>query len=256
MKKTFFIILLVIILLFCACADASVSYSIGSDDKVDIEYKLVINSVELDARNYADSVDEYWRSQRFNTDVSLDEESVTVSGQKAVLLKDRQSAAEAFAKAVTDQQSIFNSVDFNYAPSFQEDKYSFNAVVSLEDIIRQSELQDIPENELNNLLSQAQNGEYILTLCLPGEVTETNADTNNDGICSWKLEYGEEAQISLNTRLDNTENIDEYADVSDRLNRTGMLLRLMIVAAGSIVLAIIVIIVFKAVKRSQNQKSL
>ena len=256
MKKTFFVILIAVTLLLCACADASVSYSIGSDDNVDIEYKLVIKSVELDARNYADSVAEYWRSQRFNTDISLDEENVTVSGHKAVLLKDRQSAADAFANTVAGQQSVFSSVDFNYSPSFEEDIYSFSAMVSLEDIIRQSELQDIPENELDELLSQAQSGNYTLSVCLPGVVTETNADINVDGVCSWKLEYGKEKQISLNTRLDNTANIDEYADVTDRLNSTVMLLKLMIVAASSIILAIIIIIVLKAVKRSKDQKSL
>ena len=249
MKKTFFIILLAITLLFCACADASVSYSLSADDKVDIEYKLVINSVELDARNYARSVDEYWRSQRFNTDTSLSDESVTVSGQKAVLLKDRQSAADAFAQVVTGQQSVFSSVDFNYSPSFEEDIYSFSATVSLEDVIRQSELQDIPEDELEKLLSQAKSGEYLLSIRLPGEVIETNADTNSDGVCSWKLEYGKATQISLETRLDNAANIDEYSDITDKLNRTGMLFRLMIAAAGSIILAIIILIVFRAVKK-------
>ncbi len=255
MKKTLFIILLSVILLLCACADVSVSYSLGDSDETDIEYTLDIKSIELDARNFADSVSDYWNSLGFDTDISIESESVTVSGHKAVLYDDRQAAADSFSKALCGQESVFTSVDFSYSPSFEEDLYSFNAVASLEDIIRQSELQDIPQSELEALFTMANQGEYTLSVSLPGEITETNADLVDGGVCTWKLDYGSQKQVSLSTRLDNTANLDEYADVTEKLSSAGMLFRLMIASASLIVFVVIVLLIVRGVKKSRNQKS-
>ena len=40
---------------------------------------------------------------------------------------------------------------FAYTPSFDYDKYSLNATVSLDDVIRQNEVQNIPKGEIDAL---------------------------------------------------------------------------------------------------------
>ena len=252
MKKTLLIFLTAFVFILGACADAAVGYSLGESGEVSQDYSLVIKSVELDARNYADSLEQYWQEGGFDTDTSIDAQSITVTGSKAVIAQDRKAAAEAFSSAVSAQGSVFSSVEFDYSPSFEEDLYSFNALVSLEDVIRQSEVQDIPQSELDALLTQAQQGTYTLSLSMPGEIVQTNADSVEGSVCIWNIEYGSQKQVLLDTRLENSANISEYGDVTQKLGTYGMIFRIAVAAAGAVVLAVIIILIVRAVKKSRS----
>ena len=176
MKKTIFLMSVLFLLLFSACADASVAYNLNDNNEANLEYTLVIKSIELDARNYADSISEYWQTQGFDANAELGTDNITVSGRKAISSESRQAAANAFGQMLSDQSSVFSDVEFSYYPAFEDDIYSLSAKVSLVDIIRQNEVQDIPSGELEALITQAKNGMYTLSICLPGEISDTNAD--------------------------------------------------------------------------------
>ena len=71
-------------------------------------------------------------------------------------------------------------------------------------------------------------------------------------VCRWILEYGKDTQISLQTRLENTQAVNEYNDVTQKLSTAGMLLLVLSGAAGLILLIIIILLIVRSVKKHRN----
>jgi hypothetical protein len=157
----------------------------------------------------------------------------------------RQDAADEFAALMTDSDSLFYDVSFNYEPDLREDHYQLEASISLEDIIRQSEAQNVPPNEIARFLDEVNSGTYQLSLSLPGEVESTNADETNDNVCTWYLQYGEVTKLSLETLLINEENIAKYEGLEDDLNRDQTLIIVCGAAGTVLIIAIIIMLIIR-----------
>ena len=254
MKKYAVLLLIPLILILSSCANADISYRLTDDEAVRIEYELSSPSDDENIPRYFESIAAYWDDMGFSTETSDDDEFVTVYGKQSTFYDSMEEAATEFSAILTDEASLFYDVTFEYEPSYFEDNFSLSASVSLEDLIRQSEVQDIPSGEVEDLAESA-NGTYILTIELPGEVVETNADEQDGQSCSWRLGYGEVTQIELKTTNVFDANVDYFETLTATQQHDRRLFLICAIAGGALLLAVIVVLIVRRAKKKSNRYS-
>lgn len=250
MKKTALILLcLITLILLTACVDAGVSYTLDENFGTSTHMTVVFKQNDLQSRSYSNDIIEYWNELGFVASSDEESDKITLNAQINNNYSDMPIATGEFAKLLTLPSSIFSDAHFNYTPSFEYDVFKLSASVDMQDVIRQNELQDIPQNDIDELLEQVKQGSYKLSVSLPGQVTSTNADEQDGSVCTWNLEYGDKTQITLETKLINNAAIDEYNELQQQKSSNSMLFRTIVVAAGFLLLLIIVFSVARAVRR-------
>jgi hypothetical protein len=255
MKKKWVLSLaaLLLALTLCSCADAAVSYQLNNDNTISVDYSLQISSVE-DVSAYTDAIADYWQHMGFTASSTEDDGTVVLSGSKTLECDSRSAAAAQFSSMLTDEKSIFHDAEFKYTPSYFEDNYSFTAKVSLEDIIRKSEDRSIPAAEVQTLTASAGKGEYRLSISLPGEITNTNADEQGGQTCTWLLKFGETKEIAVASKQVFEENAEHYAKLHEIKSRDDMLFMICGVAAGLIVLIILIALLVRRARRVKSRR--
>lgn len=249
MKKTALILFsLITLLLLTACVDAKISYNLDENFGTRTQMTVVIKQNDLQSRNYADDILEYWNELGFKANSGEASDKITLDAEIQQNYKDMPTAAGEFAKSLTSPSSVFSDAYFEYIPSFEHDEFKLSASVDLQDVIRQHKLQDIPQNDIDELVAQAKEGSYKLSVSLPGQITHTNADEQEGSLCTWNLEYGKKSSIILETKLTNSAAIDEYNELKQQKSSNSMLLRTAVAAAGFLLLLIIVFAVVRAVR--------
>jgi hypothetical protein len=252
MKKRIVLSLAVILLAFslCSCASVTVCYQLTNDNTVSVDYKLSLPSGE-DASTYIDAISSYWKQMGF-TASSVDENGTyTLTGNKKLGSDSRSTAAAKLSSILTDDNSFFYDAEFKYTPSYFEDSYSFTAKMSLEDIIRKSEDRSIPAAEVQTLIASAKEGTYRLSITLPGEVTETNADEQDGQTCIWLIKYGETKEISIASKQVFKDNLSHYAALNETEKRDDMFFMICGIAAGLLVLIIVIAVLARRARRSK-----
>lgn len=248
MKKIILVLCVLLVLVCAACADADVHYGLSEESVVTREYAVQIGSIELEARAYADSIKDYWRSKGMDANVELLDNSLLIVGDSANASQTLESAVMGFYELITADDSILRDVIFEYTPGFEHDDFSLHASITIDDVIRQNEIQDIPEQDKVELMSSAQNGAYTFSVSLPGNVVSTNADVTLGQKHTWNLEYGGTTLIELQTTLVNTENILYYEQLQQTQRQSDMFVKIAITAAGALALAIILFFVIRRIK--------
>lgn len=253
MKKLFALLLLCALgAALSSCADAAVTYRLSQDNSVKIDYSITLTPGEESVSSYFSSIEKYWIEMGFNTGSSKENGKYTITGEKTIDCDTSSAAAAQLSTILMDENSIFQNADFNYTPAYFEDNYSFTADVSLKDIIRKNEEHTIPAGEVEALISSAGQGEYILRISLPGEVVKTNADSQEGGLCEWKLKYGETRSIELSTKRVFDENIAHYDKLKDTESKDSLLLLICAAGAGAALLTIIILLI---VRRSRSRRA-
>ena len=245
MKKWLLLLILIPVLLTSACAVAQVSYRLGDDFSVSTEYMLTLDSSGGDAAQYTNAITQYWGEMGFTASFDNTDGVFTLTGNKRDAYDSPEAAAQAFSAMLKDENSLFEDAKFLYTPSFEYDQYSLTGTVSLKDVIRQSDVQNIPEGEIDTLESSAAEGTYTLCITLPGEIASTNADSTENGVCTWTLIYGESTDISIETSKRNQENLDYAAALEEQQRRDGQLLLLCGGVIGAILIALIIVTIVR-----------
>ncbi len=249
MKKYLLLLMVIPLLLLTACATAQASYRLNDDLSVSVDYLLELKTGDTDASQYTDAITKYWTDMGFSTTTDETDGAITISGNKHDAYDSPDASVEAFSAILNDEGSIFQDVKLVYTPSFEYDKYSLTANVSLKDIIRQSDVQNIPEGEIEALEGGAAQGTYTLCVALPGEVVSANTDDVQHGVCTWTLAYGEVTQISLETSKYNQENKDYYAQLEKQQQKDEQLLLVCGGAAALLLIALVIVMVVRNRKK-------
>jgi len=252
MRRWLPLLMILPVLLLSACAVAQVTYHLNADDTIDTEYLIELKPGDADTGQYTNAIMQYWTEKGFTPALTQNEDALTITGTKHEAYDASADAATAFSALLTEEGSLFQDVQFVYTPSHDYDTYSLKATVSLKDIIRQSEAQNIPQGEIDQLEGDAANGTYTLSIALPGEIVSTNADSAQDGVCSWTLTFGSVTEITLETSKLNQENIDKYAALTEQQHRDNMLL----LACGAAVVLLIAALIIVTVIRNRKDRPL
>lgn len=252
MKKLLLIVLILNLLLLCACANVSLDYTLTEDHQVSVDYDLSFDETEEDTSKYIEEIGAYWTKLGFELTKSINEGGL--HAEMAIMLESSKEAAEQFASLITADETVFYDVSFSYTPSFETDEYSFLASVSLDDVIRQSKAQGISAEQVSEVLSSAANGRYSVSIALPGEVVLTNADSTENGICTWNIPFGETKQLQLQTKRTNTENLNLYASLQDRAEANQTWLVTSVAAAALLTLAAVLSVIIRRARRSRASK--
>ncbi len=210
MKKWAALLLLPLLLTLSACASTAVSYQISDDNRVDVGYSMTITPDGEDVTKYTDKITNYWESLGFTVETAEAEDTITLTGVKSTQCGSMQEAVDALAAMLTGEDSLLYNVEFNYEPAYLQDDFSLKASISLKDLLRHNEDSGLPAAEAEKLLNEAAKCEYTLSIALPGEVESTNADSQDGGVCTWNLKYGEERQIELSSSLVFENNVSYY----------------------------------------------
>jgi hypothetical protein len=251
MRKNLLGLSVLIILLFASCADADVYYGLNDTHTITQQYAVHIDNMELTARSYADSIKSFWENKGLSADIELLDESLLIIGDSANIYDSRETAVNSFSDLLTADDSLLTNVVFEYTPSYEVDAFYLRAFITIDDVIRQNEIQDIPDQDLEELLKSAQNGTYTFCISLPGEVEFTNADEIDGQKCTWNLVYGDTVLIELQTKIFNTENILAYEQLTRTQSQSDMFVRIGIAAAGALVLALVLIFVIRRVRNKR-----
>ncbi len=252
MKKIVFVLLLTIMLITSACASADLHYTLAEDNKTTVQYAVSFEKPEQDVTPYLNEISSYWSEQGMT--INLDEESHSVTGEKTLESGSAKEAAEAFGSLFASADSIFSNVAFTYTPSLAADDYAFSADVSLADIIRQQQAQSIPSDQITKIEDAAKQGAYRISLSLPGEVADTNADSRDGNVCTWTLEYGKTKTLSLHTQKQNTQTVQDYNKLTSIMADNNMLLIIFASGAGVCVLMIVLSIVLRRIKNKRESE--
>jgi hypothetical protein len=240
----------VLLLLLSACAVAQVSYRLSDDFSVTVDYSVELQPGNTDAVQYTNAITQYWIEMGFAT--TFDEEGgvFKLTGTKQNSYDSPAAAAEAFSALLTSDNSLLQDARFIYTPSFEYDQYSLTASVALTDIIRQSDVQNIPEGEIESLEESAGQGTYALRIALPGDIVSTNAESREDGVCTWTLTYGGVTQISIETSKANTENLERYEALQGQQKRDEQLL---MICTGAILVILVALVIVTIVRKRKDR---
>ena len=250
MKKLILLLAFAFVLLLNACANASIRYSLDDDHTVAVTYAVDFSDAGDDANYYLAEIDTYWKQQSFET--TLDPHTGSLQGVFSSQYDSATKAAAGFAEIVTSKDTMLHDVVFEYHPSFEIDNYSFAAHISLVEVIRQSQAQDIPAERVDSFKAKAEQGTYSVSVSLPGEVIAHNADRIEGNVCTWDLSYGEETFIEIQTALSNTENLTYRSSLQERLSSTNMLI---LICAGIGILALLIVLVSVFVHRARRKRA-
>lgn len=251
------VILLLIILIFSlsACADVDISYGLSEDNSLNIDYSLSLSPEGEDISSNISLIKAYWTDMGFSVDDSENNGVFILKGNKTVNCDSQVSAAKELSSILTDKDSLFSSVTFAYTPSYFEDDYDLSADISLKDIVRKSKESNIPSAEIESFLKDAENGNYTLSITLPGKVLETNADKQDGQTCIWLLKYGETRKLELKTKRVFDENVAHYADLNKTQSRDSLFFILCCASAGFLLLLIIIIISVRSARTKRLARS-
>ena len=253
MKKIYFVLLLILVLLSAsACASADLKYTLTEDNKTDVQYSIVFDQTDQDVSAYLNEIGSFWAENGMSIYVDKDQNSV--SGEETIESNSFKEAAGAFGAVFAAPDSIFSNVNFAYSPSLKSDDYRFSADVSLADVIRQRQALSIPSDQISKIEEAAAQGSYRISISLPGDIVDTNADSRDGSVCTWKLEYGKATTLTLHTQKQNTETVQSYNKLSSIMADNNMLFIVCVSTAGFCVLMITASIVLhrKKFKRSSE----
>lgn len=252
MKKILVICLVLVTLLLSGCVNARVEYHLFEDHTVTAAYSIAIASDDAQTIGYANTINDYWSSMGFESNVDAAKGQTAIVGEKTHQNSTGKQAADAFAALLIGETSLFDDVKFTYQPDYEHDTFSLNAAVSLEDVIRQSKAQNIPDDELKQLIGKADSGTYTLVISMPGDVQQTNADVTDQIGCTWHLGYGETTNIRLITRLANEQNINKLDALEKQQQDADRWLRICAVAAAVLAAALLITLIVRAVRRNRR----
>lgn len=253
MKKTCLVFIFALLLfILSACASVDLSYTLTDDNAINIDYRLAFEEPNQDVPSYLSKIGAYWAEKGLS--IYADNETATLTGEKTQSFDTAESAAKAIGDIFTSQDSIFSDASFSYTPSFSMDAYSLSANVSLVDIIRQNKSQVMPADQVAALENSAKQGMYTVSIKLPGEVTETNADSCEGSTCIWHLDYGEKRTLMLETQKENTANIQRYNELERTAKRNDALILICGIAAGLCIIIIVSSVVVRKIKRKRASK--
>jgi len=241
LKKLLTLLIIASVLPLSSCA-ASVSYSLSDENAVTSVLSVTLPSGE-DTKKYTDSIKKYWESMGFETELSGD--GATLSGIRKDGFDSRLAAAEGLSKILADEKSLFHNVRFVYTPSYFKDEYSLDADVSLADVIRRTESQRIPQGEVESLLEKAQGGKYCVSIGLPGKILSENADSVENGVCTWNIQFAQTRSIRVRTEKEFADRIAEYSALAEAAERDDALITLCAVAGGAVFLALVVVLILR-----------
>ncbi len=250
MKLKFISLLIIIILLLSSCADVVISYNLTGDDSLEIDYSISVSS-DRDISGYMSSIKKYWTDMGFSVEDKKNGGAYTLNGNKTTDYDSRGSAVKELSAILTDKDSLFYDVKFIYTPSYFEDIYDLSASIFLKDILRKGEGVNIPAAEIESLLEGTEAGNYKLSITLPGEVIETNADERNGQTCTWLLKYGENKYLKLSTKRVFSDNVSHYAALNEAQSRDSLFF---IIGCSAAILLLLIIIIIAAVKKSGSKK--
>lgn len=248
-KKCLIFMMALLLIVLSACASVDLSYSLSADNTMAIDYQLAFKEPQQDVSPVLSEIGSYWADQGMA--IYADNDKKTLTGEKTLSFDSAKEAAEAFADVFTSQDSIFSDVTFAYSPSFSLDTYSLSATVSLADVIRQSDTQILPADQVTALENSARQGTYTVSMTLPGEVTATNADSRDVNKCTWNLNYGDTRTLTLETQKENTEAIRRYNDLENKAERNATLLVICGIAAGLCIVIIIISMIVHKIRRKR-----
>jgi len=253
MKKT--LLLAVAVMMASAlsgCASGQLQYTLSDDLTVKTHYLIAFESSDEDASSYLNEIGAYWAERGMA--IYADKDANSITGDKEERFRTKKEAAEAFAAVFAAEDTIFSNVSFYYNPSLAYDTYSLSADISLEDIIRQNEIQNISADQVKNIEEMAKQCAFEIFIAMPGNVTETNADSRDGNMCAWKLEYGKTVSIMIQTRLENTDAMQEYNKLTGIVENNNMLLIVCASAAGFCILTIALSVVLRKAMRKRALK--
>jgi len=249
MKKCAAGLLVILMLVLSACADTAVSYRLADDNTVTIDYNMAISPGSKDISSYTSLITNYWEALGFMTETDEADGTTMLSGTKQVAFDDMNGAASHLASVLTDDDSLFYDVDFNYAPSYFQDEFSLEADVTLENLLRQNSGDGLPPGAAQDLIDQAANAKYTLAIELPGKVTSTNADAQDGQVCIWNLTYGEVTHIQLATTNVFSENVQNYQSLQETHSRDMMYLMIAGGVAGAALIACLLVLILRRGRR-------
>ncbi len=244
-----FLIMVILLFVLSGCISADLSYTLADDHTMSIDYRLSFENPNQDVSLYLSEIGSYWADQGMS--VYADNETSSLTGERTQAFDSAKAAADAFAGVFTSQDTIFSDATFSFNPSFSADTYSLTAKVSLIDIIRQSEVQGIPADQIAALDNSAKQGAYTISVTLPGNVTETNADQRDGNTCIWNLTYGETKALILKSQVENTARVQRYHTLENMVQHNGALIFISFAAAGLCIVIIIVSVLIRRIKRKR-----
>lgn len=254
MKFKAVLILIIVIICLSACAEVEISYTLTNDNSLSIDYSFSVFS-DKDISGYISSIKSYWDDMGFTAESSNEDGVFTLNGHKAVDYESRGSAVKELSEMFTDKDSLFYNVRFTYTPSYSEDHYDLSASISLEGLIRKSDDVNIPSAEVESFLRGAENGNYKLSIALPGDIVETNADERNGQTCTWLLEYGENRDIKISTERVFDEKVSHYESLKETQSRDNLFFMIGCSAAGLLLLIIIITVSIRGARSKRSKRS-
>lgn len=257
LKKLFVLLaLLLCAILFVGCATVSLEYKIDNDNTLLVNYTVTIDktkeeSVQINYFNIKNAIEKQWKLQGLEVTIDESDEAIIFNGVLTEQHSTRKKAFERLDEIFKSDYSPFVNVGFEYASSYFEDEYKLSAELSLVDLIRRSDTQVVP-NDMQQLLTKyANESEYYISISLPGEAVDTNADSkesrNDVTTNTWNLKYGDEKEITLNSIIVNQENVEYHENLTATNNRLRLIL--LLCAGGAALVLVVFLIVFFALRR-------
>ncbi|MBT3320030.1 MAG: hypothetical protein HN948_04080 [Clostridia bacterium] len=257
MKKLLILIALLLVAAFLVgCTKVSMEYKLDLNNTLEVNYTLEIDKTieEFEDASYYDlknAITAQLELQGLQVEVNENATLLVISGTLEKQHDTRKEAYESLDAILKSEYSPFVSAGFEYSSSFFEDEYNFDAKIMLVDLIRRSDPVVIPTDMQEVLTMYANESELSLTISLPGETVDTNADSqeysDNVTTTTWNLKYGDEKDISLNSIIVNQENVEYHENLTSSTNK---IWRILLYCGGGAALALVVfLIIFFVLRR-------
>ncbi|MHB1314756.1 MAG: LppM family (lipo)protein [Christensenellales bacterium] len=211
--------------LLCACAEIKAEYAIDNENAVSVAYTILLDKTEYEKDKtgydeYMEKIKSYWISQGMAVEATMQDNTAGIQGKKTVHAATKEEAFNTLKEMLTDEYSLFATLDFQYAGSYIENDYYLSGTVSLKDVIRKEEGETIPEELSMSVINAAQSCDFAVKITLPGDIVSSNSGekTSGGGLSSgiWHLKFGETTDMQFKTHYTDMANKANYESLQTR----------------------------------------
>ena len=268
-RLTLFILFGCLILPFLlgSCSDFTAKMGVYADGSMEITYTLAVSLAELNPDEqssvigYLTSVAHHWQdlgmesSITGGTDFSVTQQ-VSLKASVSESCENGQAAFNALCGYLTNESfTLFKNVKYACESGYFKDEYYFEADYDFSNLIDYTELEKMPGDVKERILSAINGAKLTLVLVLPGEAVEDLPYvTEENGYCRGELVLGSDdtGSFKMHTEDLHEENRKQYEKNIDDIGTLGNLIKATGFTAAGLAVCGLLMLMSKLLKKKSN----
>ena len=241
-----------------ACADISIDGGITAENEVSLTYTMQFNDLDRDSENYKelkkylDDVVDNWKDAGFDSKLVKDDNSLTAECTISEICETREQAFEALYGMMTNELSVFDSVDYSYTKDFYKEEYMISGKIDISNIVDESIEENYPKHIMSAIEDFYENSTFKISFSLPYNDSDTTGEVGMKEF-SKEVSFDNQTAFIFSGIIKNFANAEHERQVNAEKADYEKKILYSAIASGVLLLALLAIIIIKVVKGKKKK---